>query len=109
MKKIIMLVLVVGIFALVTGCATTVRFGSENAYSLSGDIPKFGQLIDVIGVINLETSIPPEQLVVWKAVSTADQPKVLTVTGARIIRSEARGPHLARKDRETFLGFSKVE
>ncbi|MCX6717572.1 MAG: hypothetical protein NTU76_02760 [Candidatus Taylorbacteria bacterium] len=110
MSKFIGMLVAVLVVAMVTGCATTIQFGSENSCSLSGDVPKVGQVINIIGIVSREAPGPSEQLVVWEAVdTTAGLPKVLVATGYNIALKDARGQYLVRNDVETAIKLTKLE
>jgi hypothetical protein len=113
MKKILgMLVLVAAAMVMMTGCATTIQFGSENASSLSGDVPKVGQVVRVIDVIGRETQGPYEYLMVWMSADGSGKVKVMQMTGHCLVNPKSeglKGDYLIQKDVETVIKFVRLE
>ncbi|MFA6445905.1 MAG: hypothetical protein WCW14_01475 [Candidatus Paceibacterota bacterium] len=109
--KLVGLLTLVAVFML-TGCGS-LHIGEKS--SLSGDVPRLGQVIYVSHVVAHETETGFEVLVVWRPYTGGDehgQVKVMKSKGcffSDLEEGKALGYFLVRENIETSIGFQKVE
>jgi hypothetical protein len=111
MKKFLGMLVLVSVVAMMTGCATVHKFGSENAYALSGQVPKVGQIINVISVIGREKQGPYEYLMVWEPTDEGGGgARIMVMTGGHcLVDPKSEGEYLVQKDVETVIKFTRLE
>jgi hypothetical protein len=108
MKKFLVMLMFAVVMSAFVGCAT-VRL--TDGASIVGDVPKAGQLIEVVETISYETSGPAETVVVWRLYSSDDmgETKTFKSIGCRPANLRGKGIYLVEKDVETHIDFTLID